>query len=205
MSDREATKVESFTTELSVAVELVDSLTGEPPVGRPTVRVTNADDDVERTPSGYYVLVDLPSDPATIEVTVESEAYLEETDSITHGSLPADEPLYEIELVPGPAYPFGGGETLVRGVVEDGDEPVAGAEVAYVEGSATTRTNETGEYVLPIRGVESADVGTDSDGTRILDPGGGSITVEATHPDGRTTDADVVVPLGGTASAPLAY
>lgn len=205
MTDREATHVESFTTSLSVALSLVDRRTGEPPVGEPTVTVTNADYDPVRTPSGYYVLVDLPANPATVEVTVGAEAYIQEDRSITHGSLPSDEPLVEIELEPGPAYPYGGGETVVRGVVEENDEPVAGATVAYVQGSATARTNEAGEYAFPIRDIASDDVGTDSDGDEVLLPGGDTPTIEATHPDDGTTDVDVSIPLGGTASAHLTF
>lgn len=205
MTDRDAAPVESFTSELSVAIELVDRHTGRAPVGEPTVTVTNADYEVTRTPSGYFVLSDLPVEPATLAVTVAAETYLDEERSITHGSLPPTEPLVEIELEPGPAYPFGGGETLVRGVVEDGGEPVSGADVAYVQGSATTRTAGNGEYVLPIRDIPGGDVVTDSDGNRTLAPGGAIPTIEATHPDGRTTDADVSVPVGGTASAHLDF
>jgi hypothetical protein len=205
VTDREATHVESFTTTLSVAISLVDRRTGGPPVGEPTVTVTNADYDPVRTPSGYHVLVDLPAHPATIEVVVDAEAYIEEERPITHGSLPSDEPLVEIELEPGPAYPYGDGETVVRGVVEEHGEPVAGAAVAYVQGSATARTNEDGEYALPIREIDSVDVETDSDGNEILSPGGDTPTIEATHPDDGTTDVDVSIPLGGTASAHLAF
>ena len=205
MADRDAVELESFSTELTVAVALTDRHTDGPPVGDPTIRVTNADYAFTETPSGYYVLTDLPDDPETLEVTVESEAYLDQERSITPEALPDDDPSLEFSLEPGPAYPFGGGETVVRGLVEDGDGPVAGAEVAYVEGTAMTQTDERGDYALPVRDLASDDLGTDDEGRRALKPGGADPTIRATHPDGRTTEVTPTVRIGASASANLSF
>ena len=205
MADRDAVELESFSTELSVAVALTDRHTDGPPVGEPTVRVTNADVEFTETPSGYYVLTDLPSVPATLEVVIESEAYLDQERSITPQALPEDDPSLEFSLEPGPGYPFGSGETVVRGLVEDADGPVAGAEVEYVEGTGRTETDARGDYALPIRDLSSDDLGTDDEGRRALKPDGDDPTIRATHPDGRTSEVTPTVRIGETTSANLSF
>ncbi|HKJ60032.1 MAG TPA: hypothetical protein VKA37_12440, partial [Halobacteriales archaeon] len=194
-------------TELTIAVALEDAFTDDPPREPPSVRVENADVEFLRTPAGYHVLVDLPADPPTLDVVVESDRYLREERTVDRSEdLDADHPLVTIELVPGPGYPFGGGVTLVRGTVEEDDAPVAGATVSYSQGSAVTWADADGEYVLPVTGFESDDVVTDDEGTRFLEPGGLTPTIEAIHPDdGRTTDLDVPIPVGGTTSAHLDF
>lgn len=206
MSDGEP--LETIGTELTVAVELADGFTGGPARGSPTVHATNLDvPDHEApfvtTPSGYHALVDAPADPTTLELTVDSELYLPTTRSVDRSTLDPDDPVVTVELVPGPAYPFGGGVTLVRGVVTADGDPLDGASVAYAQGSATTATDAAGEYALPITDIERDDVATESR-TRMLKPGGDDPTVTSTHSDdGTTVSADVTLPVGGTASASL--
>lgn len=197
--------LDSVTTELTVAVALEDTSTGGPPRGRPRVELANAEAAFLRNPSGYHVLVDLPVEPSTLEIVVESELYLREERSVDRSSLDPTAPLVTVELVPGPAYPFGAGTTLVRGLVEDGGDPVPDAAVSYVQGSDGTRCNASGEFALGVTDFTSEDVGTDDD-VRVVEPGGRRPTIEATHPDdGRTASTDVVLPVGGTASVTLAF
>lgn len=206
MSGGRGEPLERITTELTLAVALEDTYADAPPRGQPSVAVANADVDVLRTPGGYHVLVDLPPEPPTLDVVVESERYLREERTVDRSDLDPDRPLVTIELVPGPAYPFGGGATLVRGTVEEADVPVAGATVSYRQGSAVTWTDADGEYALPLTGFDPSDVDTDDEGTRFLEPGGLTPTIEAAHPDdGRTTELDVPIPVGGTASAHLDF
>lgn len=200
MSDRDARPVDSFTHECSMAVQLTDSLTEGAPVGDPTLTVTNAEVEPVRNPSGYRVFVDLEDESTTLDLRVESDAYLVAEQSETPSSLPADDPRVEITLEPGPGYPFGGGETLVRGSVEDGDEPVAGADVAYVEGEATTRTDGRGDFALPFEPLPDADIGTDDEGNRALKPGGSDPTIRVTLADGRTAERNPTVRIGAAAS-----
>lgn len=236
MTSREATPLDSFGTELSLAVGLTDRYTDCAPRGEVAVRLANAADEFLATPSGYHVLVDVPAEPADFEVVVESEYYLDERRSVPRSSLDPAEPLESFSLVPAPAYPFGGGATMVRGTVTDGGDPVADAPVAYVQGSDRTRTNADGEFALPVEDVSRDDVVREGDGTngggpggggpgsggasggdadagstddggqRTLQPGGDPPSVEATHPgDGRTTEAEVAIPIGGTSSVDLSF
>lgn len=158
MSHRKSPPLESFGTELAVAVDLTDRYTDREPRGSPNVTLANAPYEFLQTPSGYYALVDAPAEPTAFEVVVEAEYYLDERRSIDRSSLDPDAPLASIDLLPGPAYPFGGGATLVRGMVTEDDDPVADATVAYVQGSDGTRTNEDGEFALPIEDVTREDV-----------------------------------------------
>lgn len=188
-----------------MAVQLVDNLTEGAPVGDPTLTVTNADVEPVTNPSGYRVFVGLADESATLDLRVESEAYLDAEQSETPSSLPADDPLVEIRLEPGPGYPFGSGETLVRGLVEDSDEPVAGADVEYVEGEASTRTDDRGDFALPIQPLPDEALGTDDEDNRALKPGGSDPTIRVTLADGRTAERDPTVRIGETTSTTFSF
>lgn len=205
MNDRDTRQLDSFTHECSMAVQLVDSLTEGAPVGDPTLSVTNADVEPVTNPSGYRVFVDLEDESATLALRVESDAYLVAEQSETPSTLPDDDPLVAVRLEPGPGYPFGSGETVVRGLVEDGDEPVAGAEVEYVEGAASTRTDDRGDFALPMKTLTDDGLGTDGDGNRALKPGGSDPTIRATLADDRTADRTVTVRIGETASTTFSF
>jgi hypothetical protein len=156
-------------------------------------------------PSGYRVFVDLADESRTLDLKVESDAYLVAEQSETPATLPEEDPLVTIRLEPGPSYPFGAGQTVVRGLVEDSDEAVAGAHVAYVEGEASTRTDPRGDFALPIEAMTDTDLGTDDDGNRALKPGGANPTIRATLPDGRTADRTPTVRIGETASTTFSF
>jgi hypothetical protein len=199
--------LERFRTELAFAVGLEDTFTGGPVRGPTTVRATNLDThsgeaSFVETPSGYHALIDAPADPSTVELVVDADRYVRATKSVDRSTLDPDAPLTTIELVPGPGYPFGGGVTLVRGVVTRGGDPVPGATVAFAEGSDTTETDAAGEYALPIIDIGRDDVVTNDEGIRLLKPDGDDPTVEATHPvDGDTTSTSLQLSIGGTANA----
>lgn len=207
MSDAGDEPLDRITHELALAVELEDTYTDGPPRDQPRVAVTNTDAEFVRTPGGFFVLVDLPAEPATLDVVVvESDYYLREERTVDRSELDPDAPLETIDLVPAPAYPFGGGVTLVRGTVEENDEPVPGATVSYLQGSAVTWSDADGEFVLPVTDFELDDVVVDDEDGRVVEPGGQSPTIEAAHPDDdRTTERDVTLPVGGTASADLDF
>lgn len=166
--------------DLELAVGLTDRYTGRAPKGTSTVRVANAPDSFERTPSGYDVLVDVPDEPTALDLVVDAEYYLPERRTVQRSSIDPANPLETFDLVPGPAYPFGETTTLVRGMVTDGDGPVAGAAVSYFEGTDATRTDERGEFALPIEDVVAADVvradpdDASGDGGTGGGPGGGA-------------------------------
>lgn len=206
MTDTSGAPLDRIVTELTLAVGLEDTYTDGPPKGPPRVAVENADAEFVRTPGGFFVLVDLPDEPATLDVVVESDYYLREERTVDRSELDPDAPLETIDLVPAPAYPFRGGVTLVRGTVEENDEPVPGATVSYLQGSAVTWSDADGEFVLPVTDFELDDVVVDDEDGRVVEPGGQSPTIEAAHPDDdRTTERDVTLPVGGTASADLDF
>lgn len=185
--------------ELTLAVELADGHTDDAVIGAPTVHLTNAEATFHRTPSGFYVVSDLPPDPESLAIDVESRHYQRHKEAVPRDpdSLP-----YTVTLEPAPTYPFGGGQTLVRGRVSDGTHGIANATVEYVQGDTSVSTNPAGEYALPVSSFEPGDV-AEEDGVRVVKPGGSDPSIEATHPDddARTDATDVTLPVGGTASA----
>lgn len=189
-------------TSLSLAVDLRDGVAGGRPTGSPSVSLADRPEAFTRTPSGYDVLTDLPADVGEVTVVVDGgDAHLSERRTV---DLDDDRSTPEtIELLPSPAYPFGGGATVVRGIVYDEREaPVAGATVTIRDRDEVTRTTPAGEYALWIRSIGSDDV-SDADALQV---GGDTPTLEATHPEtGATTTAETVIGVGETTRLDLEF
>lgn len=131
-----------------MAIRPIDTVTGRPPRGRPRIRLVDRPESFTRTPSGFYVLTDLPDDVETVTVDVDGlPEYLPERRTIedvltamattpTDGGVDSDAEdsgstvtAESIPLLLAPAYRFPPGATLVRGSVTADGEPVPGATV----------------------------------------------------------------------------
>ena len=228
MSQPERSELGTAETILSVAIELTDAFTGRQPRG-PHVRLSDRPETFTRTPSGYFVLTDLPEDAAPITVTVDgSRDYLPEQFRIEAAELDSSPVIETIELVPSPAYRFPASTTLVRGSITEGSDPGVALSDATVtiEGTdvegpdvppfrAGGRSDERGEYVLFITGITADDVvvsyenGTGEDGepgARFVHVGEEKPTVRAVHPDtGEEIDESIAVPVGRTTRLDLGF
>lgn len=199
-------KLGSVTTELALAVELVDVYTGGPVLGDARVSLVGDDHVFRQGPSRYYVLQDIPTVPDPVTIAVQSSGYLDETVSKGHDELDDTEPLVTVELTPGPAYDFGSGETVVRGRVLDGeDDAIAGATVSFEDREFETETTERGEFVLWLSDLETEELEVIGDGRRLVSPADPGPVVRAERHDGTTTTAPVELEVGTTASVTLSF
>lgn len=196
------TELATFGTSLALAVDLRDAVAGGRPKGEPSVSLADRPETFTRTPGGYHVLTDVPGSTGEVTVAVDGgRAHLDEQWTVDLGTTDRATP-ETVELLPSPAYPFGGGTTLIRGIVTDASgDPVAGATVSVRGRDEVTRTTRAGEYVLPIRSIEDGDV---TDGA--LQSGGGTPTLEAVRPEsGTTATASTEVPVGETTRQDLEF
>lgn len=217
MSDRfRGVKLGEVTTRLSLAVELTDSFTGRPPLGTPRVRIKDRAITPIRTPSHYYVFTDLPAETVTVQIDGEDRYLPEQIEDVTTKDLsdpatdvdPADKatlPLVEVDLIPAPPYRFPAGTTRIRGSVTDSaGDPVMGADLKIRDLEASTRTTDTGEFVVFLTGLTDDDVRT-ADNDRLVTVDGGDPTIDVDHPDLGATSESVTVPEGALTVQHLAY
>ena len=140
------------TTVLSLAVRLVDVVTGDRPLGSPSVGVVVPGSGLLQptavNDSGYWLFLDadLPPDPLDLAIGG-GDHYADDRIEVSRpvGAAPA----VRVELAPAPQYSFGRGATLVRGAVVDAAGNGVGDAVVTVQGlDRRTRTNGNGEFVL---------------------------------------------------------
>lgn len=152
--DRRLVKVGERTSTLSLAVKIVDTVTGQPPTETPQVRIEGFDAKPIENPSGYRLFLDLDRQPDRDLVTVHVDAgeqYQYESREVDLSDRDPSRPL-RIDLAPAAPYKFLPGSTLVRGHVLDADNNrVDGAYVSIRGLDTSTETDGSGEFVLAIR------------------------------------------------------
>ena len=161
--------------DLSVAVKLIDIVTGGRPNGEPDVRIETADSGIVdattiKTRSDYYLFFGIPENVDTIWIIVEAgdeyHTVSEKKDIAALRSATPREYEVEIQLAPTTAYRFPANRTTIRGHVWDETSgaidpvdrvPVSDAEVtvADVDPGGTIprrdlsmKTTPLGEFVL---------------------------------------------------------
>ena len=108
--------------KVSLAVWLIDEVTGQRPTLDVTVRLKGVAQKPVRNPSGYYCFTDLADGEYTIMVQadpVRSDWFVAAVQDITLPRPDHLEPVAEIILKPKLSYPFPTHITLVRGFVTD--------------------------------------------------------------------------------------
>lgn len=191
-------KVGERTTTLSLAVKLVDAVTGRPPVGNPRVRIEGIDSEPVENPSGYHLFFDLDPVDDLVSVNVDAgKRYQDESCEVDLSDRDLREPL-EIELLPVASYEFPAGSTVVRGHVLDADgNEVDGAHVSIRGLDSSTETGETGEFALFLGGNDALDVegGNGEERKKVVKVDGGDPTIEIRESNG--SDPITSVPLDG--------
>jgi len=147
-------------TEVSFALNLIDSFSRKRPVGEVTVSVMDRDAKIVKNPSGYYVFLETTGNQYTVDVV--SEFYVKEVVPVDIAALKLSNPkspVKKVELNPLPSYPFPPGTTLIRGMVHDGaGNPVPGAGVEIAAKSMSTKTTERGEFVFYFKELTETDI-----------------------------------------------
>lgn len=141
---------------LLLAVWLVDDFTKDQPVGDVKVKIKQLGKTGVKNLSGYYIFNGLP--PGNHTVGVESALYFTGEKTINPSTLDTKNPVIEIPLKPGPAYPFPDHATLVRGFVgasfEDAEVEVTVAATRPPIEFPKAKTNAKGEFVLYFQGIK---------------------------------------------------
>lgn len=150
MSDKpRKVKVGERASTLSLAVKLVDAVTGRRPAGNPRVRIEGSDAKPAQNLSGYHLFVDFEpvDDPVTVHVDT-GERYQDQSREVDLSDRDPSRHV-EIELAPAVSYPFPAASTLVRGHVLNGDGAgVDGASLSVRSLDHSIETDATGEFVL---------------------------------------------------------
>jgi hypothetical protein len=110
-----------------------------------------------------------------VHIRVESGYYFDVDREIEISQLDPKHPVETIRLQPEPCYPFPGGTTLIRGMVQDSQENwLAGAEVSTTVPAFDTLTAAGGEFVCYYTGLKDEDI-VIKEGKRYLKGGEGGI------------------------------
>ncbi|MBN2251199.1 MAG: hypothetical protein JW724_03900 [Candidatus Altiarchaeota archaeon] len=158
MTIQDGTFLERRSKKLSFAVHLSDDYSKGLPLGKIEVFL----DDGRRAAknaSSYYLFLDLPEDEYRVQVR--SEHYFDETSEPLSTEAYNNKNPLNINLMPRPSYPFLPGETLVRGLLLDGDErPISGGRLGghAANKDFSSRTTETGEFVIYFGTLSEEDV-----------------------------------------------
>ncbi len=174
---------EIISTNLSLALSLVDEFTQGKPVGAVTIIIKENGVRATQNLSGYYLFTDLAK--AIYTVRVEADYYSTIEKSIDTFALDAKNPVAEILLKPIARYPFPGSATLLRGVVAS-SAPVSGANVTVTGKAITTFTDAHGEFVLYFKGIKSETI------TVIVQKGADSKSITATIEEWKTVSTGVI-------------
>ncbi len=160
LADKSTLKVVNvITTNLSVAIWLIDDYTQREPIGKSKVAIMEGNVKAIRNPSGYYVFNDLEA--GEYEVIIESRFYFSEKIGVNIPHSDQKMPVIEITLTPKPSYPFPGYATLVRGVLSSTPQdvnPIVNEDLEVVGKSLKTKTDEKGEFVFYFKGVKKEDI-----------------------------------------------
>jgi len=140
---------ESRAKKLSFAVALRDGYTQGDPIGRIEASLKGMGKKGVMNASRYHLFIDMPDGIYTVQVR--SDYYFEEQSAQIDTSSHSPEDPVLMVLRPRPCYPFPYGETLIRGIVRDGNgSSVAGAKVGLDLGERRIEAEctEMGEFAI---------------------------------------------------------
>lgn len=152
--------IEERITPRPLAIQLVDQLTGEVPLGNIKITI-NEQPKLEgiRNLSGYICFFGLEAGLYTVRI--DPELYFTEIVTVDTTSAAEANPVVQFQLRPRPVYPFSSLATLARGLVMQGTVPLSGAIIRVSEvsiipsaGFLYTQTDERGEFVLYFHGIK---------------------------------------------------
>ena len=180
-------KVNEHTTALSLAVKLVDTVTGRPPAGNPRVRIEGIESEPVENRSDYHLFLDLDpiDDPVTVYVDG-GERYLDESREVDLPDWDVRQPL-EIGLLPAASYEFPAGSTVVRGHVLDVDgNGLDGVHLSIRGLNGAIETDETGEFAFFLGRNAALDVAREEGetGRKVVKVDGDDPTIEIRESQG---------------------
>lgn len=146
---------DTLSTNLTLAVWLVDDFTMREPLGPIRVMIKEGDINAFRNLGGYYLFTDMAAGNYT--VGIESDLYYTGEKTVDTSVLDPKNPVVPVVMKPKTAYPFPAYATLVRGIVVNAG-PVAGAEVKVSGKPNETVTDDRGEFVLYFKGIKKEDI-----------------------------------------------
>lgn len=174
-----------LTTNLSIAVWLIDEYTKEKPIGHVKVMIKEGNIKAFKNLSGYYCFIGMATGSYTINIT--SDCYFPKEISIDTSALDFKNPVVQIELIPLPSYPFPMHATLVRGVVKGLDgQPVTNADVKLEDKYTGSVTDERGEFVLYFKGIKKESINVE------IKKGWDTKTLNATIEEGKTASLGII-------------
>lgn len=144
-------------TKLSLAVLPRDAFSpGEKLKGEFSLRVHNSPKAPLRHPMGYFLFMDLPDGPYTIQA--QGSYYFPKT--IPNITVPDPlKPVVAFEIEPNPSYPFPEGTTLLKGIIMDaGQVPLPDVTILIKESDRTTVTNVNGAFVFYFKNMTSPEM-----------------------------------------------
>jgi hypothetical protein len=206
INGKEVVLDETFVTQVSLAVALIDTYTDEHPIGRTRVLLRELSQEGIRNPSGYFLFLNLPDGSYTLGV--ESEHYQDEELVINIPTSPPGNPLVDIVLQPRPSYPFPSGATLIRGLVRDAPgNPIIEARAEVVGKNIISRSGNKGEFVLFFGGLKEGDIVKENSKRFIRGNGTKVITLKVDQPayGSKTTQIMEGVEEGKTTSVLITF
>lgn len=172
-----------ISTDLSLALWLIDEFTQQGPAGRVEVKLKDGGPTAKKNLSGYFLFTDLA--PGVYTVSVESDYYSTVEEAVDTSILDAKNPVVQIVLKPNPGYPFPAGATLLRGMVTNG-MPVAGATVSVTGKSVTAVTDGHGEFILHFKGIKTETI------TVVVQKGADTKSITTAIEEGKTVSAGII-------------
>lgn len=196
--------VGSSTRKLSLAINIFDDYTSRGVVNSLDVLVKGHNTKAIRNPSGYHLFFDLPDDRYTVQIKG-GEYYLDEEIVVKPDDLNQLNPVIDITLIPSPAYHFPTTATLIRGHLKDSKGRGISEAVLQIKGfDAKTRTNDKGEFVIYLNGLNK-NVVVVVDGKMLVKINGKNPVFEIKHPDHKNMTHTVEVVEGITTSLSITY
>ncbi|MEC4675486.1 MAG: hypothetical protein VST72_01000 [Nitrospirota bacterium] len=175
---------DTLSTNLTLAVWVVDDFTLCGPLGPIRVVIKEGDIKAFRNLGGYYLFTDMAAGNYT--VAIESDLYYSREKIVDTSLLDPKNPVLPVVIKPKTAYPFPAYATLVRGIVMNAD-PVAGAEVKVSGKPNETVTDDRGEFVLYFKGIRKEDI------TIEIKKDGNTKNVNITVEEGKAVSTGIIV------------
>ena len=215
--------IDERTTKLSMAVKLVDAVTGDRPrqewpsqlgskpsqdnsQNRPYPRVTlqGIDEEPVKNPSGYSLFLNVDREEITTASIDGGTWYLDQHDV----SLPApsEPPTKDVMLLPSSAYQLSANHSFIYGRLQNADsEPISGAWVRIRDVGKSTTTREDGTYFLRVAGDTVVREGDETESTNVLHIQGEAPSIVVRHDDLPQKSAEVTLPERSAIRYTLTY
>lgn len=196
--------VGSSTRKLSLAVNLLDGYTSRGVVNSLDVLIKDSNEKAIRNPSGYHIFFDLPDNSYTVQIKG-GEYYFDEEKVVKPDDLDQLNPVIDIILTPAPSYHFPTTATLIRGHLKDSKSRRISEAVVRIKGfDAKTRTNDKGEFVIYLKGLNKNNVVVVG-GKMLVKINGKNPVFEIKHPDHKNLTRTMEVVEGITTSLSITY